>query len=82
MIKKIFIGLVLLGSFVNASSVSDYRDGERLVSKMMKKDSLSFDVNYAGLLGIVDERLEKDYLVSAPKRLTSFGSLVTLSYNF
>ena len=87
MIRKILLALVLLGTSVYATPVSDYAYQELasntiFAPKTKIEKGFSFDVNFASLLGIVDERFEKDYLVNAPKRVNPLTPFVTLSYKF
>lgn len=87
MIKKMLIVLVLLSTMADASPVSDYAYQE-LASNVIFTPSakvvegFSFDVDFASLLGVVDERFEKDYIVNAPKRVNPLTPCVTLSYRF
>jgi len=87
MIRKILIGLVLLGTAAYATPVSDYAYQELASNAIFAPEAkaaegFSFDVNFASLLGIVDERFEKDYLANAPKRVNPLTPFVTLSYKF
>lgn len=87
MIRKILIVLVLLGTTMHASSTSDQAYQELASNAIFApeakiKEGFSFDVNFASLLGIVDERFEKDYLVNAPKRENPLTPFITLSYRF
>jgi hypothetical protein len=74
MIRKMLFVLVLLGTVAYATPVSDYAYQELASNEIFAfetkiEEGFSFDVNFASLLGIVDERFEKDYLVNAPKRV-------------
>lgn len=87
MIRKIFLALVLLGALAHATPVSDYAYQELASNTIFAPETkveggFSFDVNFASLLGIVDERFEKDYLVNAPKRVNPLTPFITLSYKF
>jgi len=87
MIRKMLIGFVLLGTLAHATPVSDYAYQELASSAIFTpeakvEEGFSFDVNFASLLGIVDERFENDYLVNAPKRVNLLTPFVTLSYKF
>jgi hypothetical protein len=87
MIRKMLFVLVLLGTVAYATPVSDYAyqelaSNEIFASETKTEEGFSFDVNFASLLGIVDERFEKDYLVNAPKRVNPLTPCVTLSYKF
>ncbi len=87
MIRKILIGLVLSGTVAYATPVSDYAYQELASNaifalKTKVKQGFSFDVDFASLLGVVDERFEKEYLVNAPKRVNPITPFITLSYKF
>mgnify|MGYP001027203452 CR=1 FL=1 len=85
MIRKILFVLVLLSTFAHATVVSDYAYQElasNTIFAVEREEGFSFDVNFASLLGIVDERFEKDYLVNAPKRENPLTPFITLSYRF
>jgi len=87
MIRKILFVLVLLGTSAYATPVSDYAYQELASNAIFApeaktKEGFSFDVNFASLLGIVDERFENDYLLNAPKRVNPLTPCITLSYKF
>lgn len=87
MIRKLLFVLVLLGTMAHATTVSDYAYQELASNAIFapeakSEEGFSFDVNVVSLLGIVDERFEKDYLVKAPKRVNPLSTFITLSYKF
>ncbi len=85
MMKNLLIISILWGTFVHASSVPAYQkfsSYESLKPDVKVGKGLSFDINYAGILALVDERFQKDYFVNAPKRLKPLESVLTLSYRF
>lgn len=87
MIRKILFVLVLSSAFAHATVVSDYAYQELASNAIFAPETkvekgFSFDVDFTSLLGIVDERFEKDYLINAPKRVNPLTPFITLSYRF
>ena len=87
MIRKIFFVLLLLATAAYATPASEYMYKElasdpHFAADQKVEEGFSFDVNFASLLGAVDDRFEKEYLVNAPKRVNPITPFITLSYRF
>lgn len=86
--KKVLIVLLLLSSFVYASSANVYVYEAKPSSHFLLANTVKIlknfyvDVNLARMLSLVDNRFEKEDFLNAPKGVESLTPLCMFTYTF
>lgn len=86
--KKVLIILLLLNSFVYASSDNKYSyESKTSTSFLLKKTvkvlkNFYVDVDFVRMLTLVDNRFENDDFLNAPKRIMADKPVCMLVYKF